>query len=141
MRRLVLDTNIFIIGFIELSAGKETPETRILKDLLYKEKTLLLSPELEEQILRVILRIKNKDFAGLIRHMLWSDYKIEPVNIKGKEYPRKFKEFIPRKDLDIFLTAYIGDANALVTNDIEFLKKAKECFPKFHCFTAEEFVK
>lgn len=139
--RLVLDTNIFIIGFIELSAGKETSETEILKDLLYKEKTLLLSTELEEQILRVILRIKNKDFAGLMRHMLWSDYKIESVNIKEKNYPKNFKELIPRKDLDIFLTAYIGNSDVLITNDKKFLKKAKECLPSFDCFSAEEFMK
>lgn len=138
--RLVLDTNIFIVGFIELGAEKETPETEILRDLLYKEKTLLLSTEIEEQILRIILRIKNKDFAGLIRHMLWSDYKIEYVNISGKDYPKNFKELIPRKDLDIFLAAYFGNADAFITNDKEFLKRAKECAPDFQCVNAEEFV-
>lgn len=138
--RLVLDTNIFIIGFLGLGEGQETPETKILRDLLQKEKTLLLSNELEEQLLRVFLRLKDKNFAGLIRHMLWSDYLIEFVELEEKRYPQKFKEIIPRKDLSIFLTAYFGNADTLITNDYPFLQKAKQCSPQFLCMSAEEFI-
>lgn len=138
--KIVLDTNIFIFGFMGLSERTETPETMILKDLLQKEKTLLLSRELEEQLLRVFIRVKDKNFAGLVRHLLWSDYLIEFVTTEKNDYPKKYKEIIPRKDLGIFLTAYTGDADFLITNDLPFLEKAKQSSPGFRCMTAEEFV-
>lgn len=138
--KIVLDTNVFVIGFLSLAAGEDCAESRILKDLLEKEKTLLLSIALEEQILRVILRVKDKDFAGLVRHMLWSDYCIEFVDISEKKFPVQWKEIIPRKDLSIFLTAYFGKADIFVTNDIDFLQKAKSCKPTFLCLRPNEFV-
>ncbi len=138
--RIVLDTNVFIIGFLSLAAGEDCAESRILKDLLEKEKTLILSSALEEQILRVILRVKDKDFAGLVRHILWSDYHIEFVEISGKKFPIKWKTIIPRKDLSIFLTAHFGNADIFVTNDTDFLQKAKSCKPSFLCLRPDEFV-
>lgn len=138
--KIVLDTNVFIVGFLSLAAGENCAESRILKDLLEKEKTLLLSSALEEQIFRVILRVRDKDFAGLVRHMLWSDYLIEFVEISGKKFPVQWKTIIPRKDLGIFLTAHFGNANIFVTNDIDFLQKAKSCKPAFLCLKPNEFI-
>ncbi|MEK6921090.1 MAG: hypothetical protein AABX82_04355 [Nanoarchaeota archaeon] len=138
--KIVLDTNVFIVGFLSLATGEDCAESRILKELLEKDKTLILSSELEEQIFRVILRVKDKDFAGLVRHILWSDYYIEFVEISGKKFPVQWKEIIPRKDLSIFLTAHFGNADFLVTNDIDFLQKAKKCKPAFLCLRPQEFV-
>ncbi len=136
--RLVLDTNVYILGFFDLSNGGNSSESLILKDLMLKEKTLLLSKFIEDQILGVALRKKGKDFAGLLKFAIWTSFSIDFVNIsKTKEYLEK----IPRKDVDIFLTALEGNADFLITNDEDFRKKASMCQSKFKCLTPDEFVK
>ena len=140
--RVVLDTNVFIIGFIDLAENVPSPETIILRDFFQKEKTVVMSAALEEQILRVVLRVKDKDFAGLVRHMLWSDFRIDFVDTA--QQPRIAKTFaakIPRTDLDIFLAAFIGAADCLVSNDGEFIASAARCQNRFACMNPAEFVK
>ena len=139
--RLLLDTNIFVQGFLDLADGKNSPEVKILNALMEKKEVVLISKTLEEQLLRVVLRFKDRNFTGLLRHMLWSDFNLEFVNITDLGIRKKFEDFIPRKDLDIFLTAHIGNADYMVSNDAELIEKATRIQDKFRCLSAEEFVK
>lgn len=139
--RIVLDTNVFVVGFVDLAQKNNSPETIILKELLKKEIVLLLSSSLESQITNVILRVKDKNFAGLIRHLLWTDFFIEFIDLdNARTETTFFKDKIPRKDLDIFLTAVIGSADYLVSNDTVFLRKASQCQNNLLCVTPAEFV-
>ncbi len=122
--RLVLDTNVFIVGFLDLAENSVSPEVLILEELNKKIHTLIFSDKLEEQILRVALRVKDKDFVGLVRHLIWSDFLIEYFAVNKEKYLNLFPE-IPRKDLDIFLTAHLGSADYMLTNDSVFLEKSK----------------
>ena len=134
--RLVLDTNVFVFGFLDLAQGTTSSETRILERLLKKDTTLLLSEIIGAQLVSVILRVKDKDFAGLIRHMIWTDFDAEFVDIRAQH--RDSPSSIPRKDIDIYLTALHGKADALITNDRAFLSSAKTQ-GRFACLTPLEF--
>ncbi|MEK6886937.1 MAG: putative toxin-antitoxin system toxin component, PIN family [Nanoarchaeota archaeon] len=141
MIKVVLDTNVFVVGFIDLAQGIESAEVKILKNLLNKNNTILLSIPIEEQIMRVITRVKDKNFAGLIRHTIWSDFAAEFVDVdKNKRTIESFKNKVPRKDLGIFLTAFIGKADYLISNDREFLDSASKCQNEFKCISPNEFL-
>ncbi len=56
--RLLLDTNVFILGFLDLGS----PEGRVLRILVdHPDVTLILSNELVAQIRRVARRTGGKD--------------------------------------------------------------------------------
>lgn len=46
--KLVVDTNVFIVGFLDLAEDKESPEVRILRELKNGKYKLILSSNLEE---------------------------------------------------------------------------------------------
>ena len=139
-KKVVVDTNIFIIGFLEFVSGKKTADADIIRAMLKREFILVLSKELEEQIARVGKRVKDKDWAGYIRSAIWSSAKISFVMIPDdKELMERYKE-VPRKDLLIFLTALFGNADYLVSNNREFIRKAVNT-REFQCLSPDEFVK
>lgn len=139
--KAVLDTNIFIKAFLDLEKDLETPETGIFNNLKDKKFDLILSSELEEQVLKVVKKVKDKDFVGLFRFMLWTDFQIEFTELKNKEELKKNYKEIPRKDLDIFLTAVEGNADFLVTNDREFKQEAKKIETNFQVLSGKNFYK
>jgi predicted nucleic acid-binding protein len=63
-RRVLLDTNIFIIAFSE-PTSTERDVLGYLTDHR-AEVALLLSDEMQDQLLRVAKRVKGKDWAGLL---------------------------------------------------------------------------
>jgi len=139
-KKVVVDTNIFIIGFLDFVSGKKSVDADIIRAMLKREFILVLSKELEEQIARVGKRVKDKDWAGYIRSAIWSSAKISFVMIPDdKELMERYKE-VPRKDLLIFLTALFGNADYLVSNNREFIRKAVNT-REFQCLSPDEFVK
>ena len=59
--RVLLDTNIFIIGYLELDSS----EGKLLQKLAESPDIILIfSNDLEEQVRRVGKRLKNKDWVG-----------------------------------------------------------------------------
>ena len=139
-KKVVVDTNIFIIGFLEFVSGKKTADADIIRAMLKREFILVLSKELEEQIARVGKRVKDKDWAGYIRSAIWSSAKISFVMIpEDAGLMERYKE-VPRKDLLIFLTALLGKADYLVSNNREFIRKTVNS-GDFKCLTPDEFVK
>lgn len=140
VKKVVVDTNIFIIGFLDFVSGKESVDADIIRAMLKREFILVLSKELEEQIARVGKRVKDKDWAGYIRSAIWSSAKISFVMIpEDAGLMERYKE-VPRKDLLIFLTALFGNADYLVSNNREFIRKAVNT-GGFQCLTPDEFVK
>jgi predicted nucleic acid-binding protein len=142
--RVVLDTNVFIFGYSE-GEGVEV-EKQILQRLSNNPRfVLLLSVELEDQILRVAKRVRDKDWAGLLRYLLWSDFNVEFVFLPPVESLQPMHgeamETIPRKDRLIFLTALLGNADYLVSNNRAFVRSAAEKQNLFKCVTPEEFLR
>lgn len=64
--RVLVDTNIFIVGFLGLSQREENVESQVLRQLADQWRfTLLLSSELRDQFRRVAHRVGGKDWVGL----------------------------------------------------------------------------
>jgi predicted nucleic acid-binding protein len=139
-KKVVIDTNIFIIGFLDFVSGTKSTDADIIRAMLKREFILVLSKELEEQIARVGKRVKDKDWTGYIRSAIWSSAKISFVMIpEDAGLMERYKE-VPRKDLLIFLTALFGNADYLVSNNREFIRKTVNT-SEFQCLTTDEFVK
>ena len=139
VRRVTLDTNIFIDGFADIRRGINSAEASVLKYLVRKEIVLVFSDVLEEQILRVAKRIVNKDYAGLLRYFIWESFNIDYISVpEHREVIGKYED-IPGKDLLIFLTALCGNADYLVSNNREFIREAVNK-GEFKCLTPEEFI-
>ncbi|HEY9866982.1 MAG TPA: hypothetical protein V6D21_22605 [Candidatus Obscuribacterales bacterium] len=73
LKRIFLDTNVFIIG----DANKQSDESFILEALGYRDKPpilnieIILSDELLDQIRRVAKYLYGKDQAGEIISNIW----------------------------------------------------------------------
>ncbi|KXB08261.1 hypothetical protein AKJ58_00500 [candidate division MSBL1 archaeon SCGC-AAA385D11] len=140
--KIVLDTSVFVPTFLDFAEESKTPRVKIFRALQNKSHKLVLSNELESQILRVVNRVEDKDFAGLFRHVLWSDFSIEYVIIEEhQDLRKKWREKVPRKDLDIFITAIAGNADALISEDENLVKKARVLSKDLEVMTPQEFVK
>jgi predicted nucleic acid-binding protein len=140
VKKVVIDTNIFIVGFLDFVGGKKSADADIIRAMLKRDFILVLSKELEEQIVRVGKRVKDKDWAGYIRSAVWSSANISYVMIPEDEVLiERYKE-VPRKDLLIFLTALFGNADYLISANREFIRKAVNA-GDFKCLNPDEFVK
>ena len=139
VRRVTLDTNIFVDGFADIRKGINSAEASVLKYLVRKEIVLVFSDILEEQILRVAKRIVNKDYAGLLRYFILESFNIVYISVpEHRDVIGKYED-IPRKDLLIFLTALCGNADYLISNNREFIRDAVNK-GEFKCLTPEEFI-
>jgi predicted nucleic acid-binding protein len=120
--RILVDTNIFILGFLEPDA----PEADLLSLLETKSQvTLIFSNDLEIQIRRVGRRLRNSDWVGLLLHYIWSSFQIEYVYITPQEIADvEAITDIPREDLGIYLTALRGKAEYLISANRELLRTA-----------------
>jgi hypothetical protein len=143
LKRLCLDTNIYIIG----TQDQDSDEAKILEAIGYYGKEyikidaeIVLSPELIDQIRRVGKYLWNKDKAGLVLGIIWSNLNIyyvtpnhewrnlhEEIRIKGN---------IPREDIEIFLTAKLGEADCFVSSNRQLIKNIAD----FKCLTPDIFV-
>lgn len=141
-KRIVLDTNIFIFDFANAGEKRQNIENFILQNLREKDEyRILISKELENQILNVAKRVKDKDWAGLVQFLMWRDYNLEYVFIEHvSEDIKRFINKIPKKDIIIFFTALIGKAECLVSNNREFMKKSALAQRLFKCYEPNEFV-
>ncbi len=138
-RRVLLDTNVFIIGY----SDEASLEKRLLRFATTQraELILLLSDEMKDQILRVAKRVRDKDWAGFLWSSLWRDFAIEYVSLEGTNGSAKqYLDKIPREDLAVFLTALVGRADCFVSYNRKLLKAALGQNPPFQCLTPEEFL-
>lgn len=138
MKRVLLDTNIFIIGFLDL----RSPEARLL-DLIARtsDVVLIFSNDLEDQIRRVGKRVQSKDWVGQLLNRIWRDYRLDYVYISPEEMNDvEAISDIPKEDIGIYLTALRGRADYFISANHQFLREAAAKQKKFECFDAESFV-
>ena len=136
-RRLLLDTNVFIIGYLDL----DSPEAKLLEGIASLDIILIFSNDLEEQIRRVGRRLLNKDWVGQILFRIWHDYQIEYIQITPVELDHLDKVAdIPREDVGIYLTAIRGQAQCFISANRQLLKDASAKQNLFECLRAEDFL-
>jgi len=136
--RILLDTNIFIFGFL----NTDSPEAKLLTLLeTIPELTLIFSNDLEQQIRRVGKRLQNSDWVGLMLHYIWSTFRVEYIYVSSIEMNEvETISDIPREDIGIYLTALRGKADYLISANRELLKEAALKQNKFRCLNAEAFL-
>jgi predicted nucleic acid-binding protein len=136
--RLLLDTNVFILGFLHL----DSPEGQLLQKVVnHPNLTLILSNELVEQIRHVARRVGGKDWAGYLLSQIWTDYLIEYVNVSLDEKRElQAQGYIPREDVGIYLTALRGRAECFVSANSELVKQAAIQQSLFECLTPDQFL-
>jgi predicted nucleic acid-binding protein len=135
---VLLDTNVFIIGFLDL----HSPEARLLERIAQTSDTILVfSNDLEEQVRRVGKRVQNKDWVGQLLNRIWRDYHLDYVYISPEEM-RDVEAIsdIPREDIGIYLTALRGRADYFISANHQLLQEAAAKQKKFECLDAEGFI-
>ncbi|MEM7028462.1 MAG: PIN domain-containing protein [Chloroflexota bacterium] len=137
-RRILLDTNIFILGYLDL----QSPEAVLLENLMNRSNiTLIFSNDLEEQIRRVGKRLQHKDWVGALLHYIWRSFQVDYVYILPDEIiDVEAISDIPSEDIGIYLTALRGRADCLVSGNHQFVKDAAEKQKKFECHNTESFL-
>lgn len=143
LRRIFLDTNIFIIG----DADKESQESIILEAFGYRGKSpsfsseVIFSDELIDQIRRVSKYLYGKQQAGKILANLWHWLNIYyiPSTIDWKQDRLALikQKTIPSEDIEIYLSAKYGQADCFVSGNRKLLTAIAE----FYCLTPEEFIR
>ncbi len=129
IKRLCIDTNVYIIGIQEVNSD----EAKIIESIGYYgkqytqiEAEIILSPELIDQIRRVGKYLWNKDKAGLVLGLIWSNLNIFYVT-PNAEWWNLLKEInltgnIPTEDIEVFLTAKFGLTDCFVSSNRELIK-------------------
>lgn len=140
--RVLVDTNIFIVGFLGLSQREENVESQVLRQLADQRRfTLLFSSELSDQIRRVAHRVGGKDWVGLLLNFVWQTFNIEIVPIAELiEIFERYKGKIPSEDILVFVTATLGQADCLISRNHEFIRRAMAEQDAFDCLTPAEFL-
>jgi predicted nucleic acid-binding protein len=137
-RRILLDTNVFIIGFLDLNSPEAQLLQRIAED---PDIILIFSNDLEEQIRRVGRRLKDKDWVGQLLSRIWHDYRLEYIYITvGEMTDVEVISDIPNEDIGIYLTALRGQADYFVSANRQLLQEAAAKQNKFECLDAEAFI-
>ncbi|MBP7998060.1 MAG: PIN domain-containing protein [Chloroflexi bacterium] len=138
--RVLLDTHIFIWGYLH----PQSPSTNLLQLLRDhpEQFTLLFSDELLEQIRRVGRRVGGRRWVGGVLARIWQDFVIEMVEITEDDLIDVSREFpsVPSEDMGIFLIAYRGKADVMVSNNRKFVRNAAASQNLFTCLTVEEFL-
>jgi len=143
LRRIFLDTNIFIIG----DADKRSLESMILESLGYRNKLtilnaeVILSDELIDQIRRVSKYLYGKDQAGAIISNIWQWLNIHYLPSTTDWHQGKLNlinsKLIPSEDIEIYLSAKYGEANCFVSGN----RKLIQAIADFECLDSKSFIK
>ena len=136
--RVLVDTNVLIIGALDLAINKDSPEKKILELLVERKLKLVYSSKLLEEYCRIALKLKDKQFSSWIRYLIItldsnfvSDNEIEQIK-------DNFKDKLPKEDLVHFLACVLGGVDYLISNNREFLKKAQN--NSFSCMLPSQFL-
>ncbi len=140
--RVLVDTNIFIVGFLGLSQQEKGVESQILRQLADQRRfTLLFSNELSDQIRRVARRVGGKDWAGLLLNFIWQTFNIEIIPVPELiEVFERYNGKIPSEDILVFVTAVLGQADCLISRNHEFIRQAMAEQETFECLAPAEFL-
>jgi len=135
MIKLVLDTNVFVSGFLW-----EGNEAELIRKIERKDAMNFISPEILSEIEDVISRDK---FKGLLaKHNLAADEIVEKIiSLSHIVIGRKLEENIVKSDPEdnkILACAVSCDADYIVTGDKHLLELKK--YENVKIVTAKEFV-
>ena len=139
-QRCLTDTNVFLVGALDLRDDKSSEESKIVTLVIERKIRPVLSLRLLSEYHESAKRVVGKDFAGWLRHLILDVSK--PVFVSDelcKEIEPKFSGLIPKEDLRHFVSCVVAEAYYLISNNREFLKKAKNNY--FECVTPKEFLK
>lgn len=138
--RVLFDTHIFIWGYLH----SQPPSANLLQALRDQPEQfiLLFSDELLEQLRRVGRRVGGRQWIGGILARIWQDFVIEMVEITEDDLVVVRHEFpsVPAEDVGIFLTAYHGKADVMVSDNRKFMRAAGASQNLFTCLTVDEFL-
>ncbi|MBS3095807.1 PIN domain-containing protein [Candidatus Woesearchaeota archaeon] len=138
-QRCLIDTNVFLVGALDLRGDKSSEEAKIVSLAIERKIIPVLSLRLLSEYHESAKRVVGKDFAGWLRHLILDVSK--PVFVSDelcKEIEPKFSGLIPKEDLRHFVSCIVAEADYLISNNREFLKKAKNSY--FECLTPKEFL-
>ena len=139
LKRVFLDTNIYILGFI----NPNSEEGQILAWLAQNQSSieLIISLDLIIQITRVARRIRNKDWAGEIIDRIWQNYKVRYIIIDLHRIEQLTAlGLIPREDIEVYLTAQAGQADCFISANYKLIRALVQDTNEFECLTPTEFV-
>ncbi|MEM9541612.1 MAG: hypothetical protein AAGA60_19220 [Cyanobacteria bacterium P01_E01_bin.42] len=144
LKRLCLDTNIYIIG----TQNSDSEEAEILSAIGYYGRVsdlldveVILSPELIDQIRRVGKYLWGKDRVGFVLGLILSRLNIHYVS-PDSEWNQLLEELndsgqIPSEDIEIFLSAKLGETDCFVASNRKLIRAIAE----FECLTPVDFIK
>lgn len=139
MERVLIDTNVIIVGARDYDDENETPESKILKMAMDNKLKIVLNPILLDEYHRVAADIVDKDFAGWFRNVIMKDLSTAYVGgEKMREFVGEFEGEIPSEDLPHFASCILTDADYLVSKNREFLKRAEG--HGFECVSPGDFL-
>ena len=139
--KVLIDTNVYIIAALDLARDVETAEVKIIRAAIDQKFRVVITKELQEQILRVAKRVGGKDFASRLVALIWSE--IKSIFIPRTYYEclmKIYEDKIPRKDLAIFTAALVANVDYLISENRNFIRKSAEAQRIFKCLMPEDFV-
>lgn len=139
MLKCFVDTNIILIGALDLSENKISDEASIIDLVIEGKIKPIVTIQLLNEYHEAAKRLMDKDFAGWLRYLIVDVSK--PIFIPDdlcKELEPKFAGLIPEEDLRHFVCCVVAEADYLISHNREFLKKSKNS--SFKCVTPKEFL-
>lgn len=140
MLKCLIDTNILLIGALDLAEDKSSDEAKIIKLTIDGKIRPIITLQLLNEYHEAAKRLMDKDFAGWLRYLIVDVSK--PTFVPDdvcKELETKFDGLIPKEDLRHFVSCVIAEADYLISNNRDFLKSSKNNY--FECLTPKEFLK
>ena len=140
MLKCLIDTNIILTGALDLALDTASDEAQVIKLLIDGKIRPIITMQLLNEYHEAAKRLMDKDFASWLRYLIMDVSK--PIFISDdicKELEPKFNGIIPKEDLRHFVSCVIAEADYLVSNNREFLKKSKNNY--FECLTPKEFLR
>lgn len=142
MKKIFLDTNVYIIGQLKPDSQEEIilQWLGFFNSIKQSEIKIIISKELINQILRVSKRVKGKDWGSKIVDQIWQNLNClfipETDEMKVKANKLLDNQLIPREDIYIYLTALLGEADCFISGNRELIKAIAD----FECLTPNDFI-
>lgn len=142
MKRICLDTNIYIIGQLQ----QDSSEALILSALgfynqiNYCDSKVIISQEIINQILRVGKRLQGKDWASKLVDQIWQNLDCifipETPEFIAEGKRLLTEKLIPSEDVYIYLTAKYGKVDCFILGNRSLIKSISS----FECLISETFI-
>ena len=140
MLKCLIDTNVILIGALDLANDSLSNEAKIIKLVIDGKIRPIMTLGLLNEYHEAAKRLIDKDFASWLRYLIVGVAK--PIFISDeicKELEPKFANIIPKEDVRHFVSCILAEADYLISNNRDFLKKSKNNY--FFSLTPEEFLK